>query len=70
MALWLQLENSPSREGYWANLELAKYYEHRDKNFDKALIHTQKAIKSCPYGKNHQHQLNHRLSRLKAYLNS
>ena len=69
VSLWAQLENSPTREGYRANVELAKYYEHRQKDLDKALIHTQKAIKICPYGENHQRELYHRLNRIKASLN-
>jgi len=62
--LWQSLEDSPTREGYWANLELAKYFEHRCKEYAQALTRACRARRICPYGSTHQAQLDHRLRRL------
>jgi uncharacterized protein YprB with RNaseH-like and TPR domain len=66
--MWQELSRSDSREGYWANLELAKYFEHRQKDLSLALRHTRLAEKICPYGQSHRRQLSRRLDRLKAKL--
>lgn len=60
--LWLTLSDKISKESYRANLELAKYYEKCDNK--KALQHTNKAFKICPYGQKHISNLEKRLSRL------
>ena len=62
--LWRSLCDQSGREAYWANLELAKYYEHRVKDFQKAHFHAQLAARICPYGASHRPRLNHRLQRL------
>ncbi|UCG63033.1 MAG: ribonuclease H-like domain-containing protein [Candidatus Zixiibacteriota bacterium] len=68
--MWQSLAESDSREAYWANLELAKYYEHREKDFPLALHHTRLAKSVCPYGHGHHSRLAARLSRLTAKLRS
>lgn len=68
--MWQSLAQSGARESYWANLELAKYFEHCQKNLELAVEHTRRADEICPYGKTHRQQLSRRLSRLKAKLNS
>jgi len=68
--MWRGLSKSSSRESYWANLELAKYFEHREKNLETALEHARRADEICPYGKIHRQQLSKRLSRLRVKLNS
>ncbi len=64
VALWRRLERSNSREGYRANLELAKYYEHQCKDIQRAADCAKRARDICPYGTTHQTQLRRRLSRL------
>jgi len=64
--LWAGLCEMESREAYWANLELAKYYEHRVGDFEQAHLHTQNAVRVCPYGEGHKAKLSHRLKRLTA----
>jgi len=62
--LWRGLCNREGREAYWANLELAKYYEHQSGDFERAYYHAQMATSICPYGPNHRSGLNRRLKRL------
>jgi len=62
--LWQQLSSDDSREGYWANIELAKYFEHREKDPAQALRYACRASTICPYGKSQQRGLERRLNRL------
>lgn len=62
--LWGKLSLSSSKEGYRANLELAKFYEHKAKDFTRALNHARLAEKICPYGRNHVPYLRKRLNRI------
>jgi uncharacterized protein YprB with RNaseH-like and TPR domain len=64
VALWCRLEGTDSREAYWANLELAKYYEHQTRDLQRAVDCAKRAREICPYGTTHQTQLKRRLSRL------
>lgn len=66
--MWRTLSRSSSRESYWANVELAKHFEHREKNFEMALEHARRADRICPYGQLHRKQLVKRLGRLRAKL--
>jgi len=68
--MWQSLCASTSRESYWANVELAKYFEHREKNLPLALEHALRADEICPYGRIHRQQLSRRLSRLREKLKS
>lgn len=64
VTLWRQLEGGNSREAYRANLELAKYYEHRCKDIRRAIDCAKWARSICPYGTSHRAQLQKRLNRL------
>lgn len=62
--IWATLAEHESREGYWACLELAKYFEHRQPDFHKAQTYTLRAIAICPYSAGHKSNLELRLGRL------
>ncbi|HKK21989.1 MAG TPA: ribonuclease H-like domain-containing protein, partial [candidate division Zixibacteria bacterium] len=66
--LWHRLSQIDSREGFWANLELAKYYEHREHDPARAYLFASRARDICPYGETRQQQLVLRLERLLAKL--
>jgi hypothetical protein len=65
-SLWLELATCNSKEAYWANLELAKYYEHKLKDIKKALYHAHLARRVAPTCKSHLEGLARRLERLTA----
>jgi uncharacterized protein YprB with RNaseH-like and TPR domain len=62
--LWQSLSDSDSREGYFANIELAKYFEHRVKDIAQAESCARRARKICPYGPRQKTLLDKRLHRL------
>jgi len=64
--LWLQLAGFRSREGYLANIELAKHFEHRLKELDRAIKCTRVAMTSCPESPVHKLQIERRMARLLA----
>lgn len=66
--IWQALAEADGREAFLANLELAKYYEHREKNLQKALYYTRSAITLGPHSIYLQNQLKRRLDRLSARL--
>jgi len=66
--LWRRLAGTPGREGYQANLELAKYFEHRLKDIEKARGHTRQAVSLCPDSQSQKEQLQRRLNRLSGKL--
>ncbi len=66
--MWQTLSSLESKEAYWANLELAKYFEHRERDPARALHYTRMAKKICPYGDSHKASLTSRLNRLKIKL--
>ncbi len=68
--IWQCLAQGHTRESYWANLELAKYYEHRVRDFGRALSHTETADRISPYGVSHRPHLDRRLRRLRHKLAS
>jgi len=61
--MWERLAGLDSKEGYYANLELAKYYEHRAKNLKLAVTYAKQAIK-CNRLASQDAPLQHRLDRL------
>jgi uncharacterized protein YprB with RNaseH-like and TPR domain len=63
-AIWQVLIDRPGREGYWASVELAKYYEHRETDIGRAREYTRRALELCPYGEDHRRRLDYRLERL------
>jgi hypothetical protein len=68
--LWQMLEGRAGREEYWAQVELAKYFEHRQTNLAEALRHAEAAVRVSPYGGSHQERLKSRLLRLRRKINS
>jgi uncharacterized protein YprB with RNaseH-like and TPR domain len=63
-----EIAGQESREGYWANLELSKYFEHRGKDFERALRHARRAGSHCPCTKAEKEKLFHRITRLKSLI--
>ncbi|MEW6052058.1 MAG: ribonuclease H-like domain-containing protein [Candidatus Zixiibacteriota bacterium] len=66
--IWERLAVREGREAYWANLELAKYFEHVRPDLTQALHYARAAQRACPYGKHHLDQLDRRVNRLMARL--
>lgn len=64
--LWQQLAGSRSREGYLASLELAKYHEHRTRDYKTAVTFVRKAMKAAPDNPRHYEALAYRLQRLES----
>ena len=62
--MWEKLSLHNSKEGYEANIELSKYYEHREKNIEQAYQYAQKASNYSLSGDYQKEQLAHRLKRL------
>ncbi|UCC44660.1 MAG: ribonuclease H-like domain-containing protein, partial [Candidatus Zixiibacteriota bacterium] len=63
--LWTGLIHCRSRVGFLANIELAKYYEHRQKAFRRAHRLTSRAISISSSGSGERRQAEHRLHRLR-----
>lgn len=68
VALWEKLSFSSSKEGFWANVELAKYYEHKVKDLQRAYHCARKADAIAPPGNRQRQLLHRRLARLKSKL--
>lgn len=68
VALWEGLSSAPSKEGFRANVELAKYYEHRVKDIETAYQYAQRADKTAPLSQRQQRLLHKRLLRLQSKL--
>lgn len=68
--LWLSLSEQACREGYEACLELAKYYEHRAKDCQKALDFAHRARRIGTPSRSRQDSLKARLERLKRKLST
>ncbi len=64
VAIWERLSSSASKEGFWANVELAKYYEHRAKDIERAYHYAAKADKIGTINKGERRQVEKRLFRL------
>jgi hypothetical protein len=65
VALWEELSSSSTKEGFFANIELAKYYEHRRKDISKALYYAAKAASTAVPNKTERFLLAKRLTRLR-----
>jgi uncharacterized protein YprB with RNaseH-like and TPR domain len=70
LALWKRAARRRSREGFQANIELAKYYEHRGKDLPAALRHALRAERLCPDSRVQREYVLKRLRRLKRKANS
>ena len=68
VSLWQGLAQAYGRAGYEANIELAKYYEHRQKNPGRALEAARNAGKNIPPGLVHRASFEKRLNRLQGKL--
>ncbi|MBD3258407.1 hypothetical protein GF377_08230 [candidate division GN15 bacterium] len=66
--LWQQLGASPTKEGFLASIELAKYYEHRVKDAALAYEIVQQAAENCPPTAASREGLLNRLRRLRRKL--
>jgi uncharacterized protein YprB with RNaseH-like and TPR domain len=66
--IWRRLGDMSAPEAFWANLELAKYFEHREKAPETAYQHAQEAQRLCPSGGKQRDDLRRRLSRLRSKL--
>ena len=66
--LWQNLSDSDSREGYLANVELAKYFEHRAIDLSQAEACARRARRICPDSVRERTLLETRLRRLAAKL--
>ena len=64
ISLWEYLSEQSGREAFIANIELAKYFEHKGKDISKALQFAQKAEGSCCLSEPQKKQLEKRLFRL------
>ena len=64
VTIWERLSASTSKEGFWANVELAKFYEHQAKDIEKAYHYAAKADNMGTLSKSHRRQVEKRLSRL------
>ncbi|RKX24913.1 MAG: hypothetical protein DRP45_07150 [Candidatus Zixiibacteriota bacterium] len=68
VAIWHRLSESSSKEAYWADLELAKYFEHRSKKLEQAFHFADMARNICPYEGRQVALLEKRLGRLRSKL--
>lgn len=66
--LWQNLSESESPEGFRANVELAKYFEHRAKDLSQAEAFALRARRICPDSVRERTLLETRLRRLAAKL--
>lgn len=64
VSIWQELSVADSREGYRASIELAVYYEHREKDISKAIEFARLAQQRCPYGPTEKERIRTRLERL------
>jgi uncharacterized protein YprB with RNaseH-like and TPR domain len=68
VALWERLSSASSKEGLRANVELAKHYEHRVKDIEKAHEYAKKADNMIPQSPRQRRLLRKRVARLKTKL--
>ncbi len=62
--IWQELSSVESKEGYWSCIELAKYFEHRAPDIQKAQSFAIRALQICPYSQVHKQSIEIRLERL------
>lgn len=65
IALWDEVSGRRAVESFWSGIELAKYYEHRVKDFRRALEYTLQARSICPVGTSVKADIQKRIDRLK-----
>ncbi len=63
--IWTVLAGKNNREGFLSCIELSKYYEHKLKDIQNALIYVTQAKNICPSTKTHTSDLKKRYDRLK-----
>lgn len=68
VTIWQSLARAEGRVGYEANIELAKFYEHREKNPGRALEVVKNACKNVPSGRTAREAVSKRLNRLQGKL--
>jgi hypothetical protein len=68
-AIWRTLAERDTREGYWALIELAKYFEHRLADWPSAQSFARRALNMCTYSNHHRIRLEARLARLTRKIN-
>ena len=66
--LWRRLAGVGSREGFLANVELAKYYEHKARDPRQAHLHARQALGIGAPTRRQAEALRHRLARLQTKL--
>jgi hypothetical protein len=64
VSLWERLSGKQSREAFRANVELAKYYEHRQADLERAFEYARQAEGLCPDSAAMRRGVSHRLARL------
>lgn len=64
VTLWEKIAESSAPEAFWAIIELAKYSEHRAKDFKEALKHALQAREICPTRPTLQADVQKRVNRL------
>ncbi len=69
-ALWNKIAEVATKEAYICNIELAKYYEHKIKDYKKALIYTNSAREKCPSKAAEKEAITKRINRLTTKINS
>ncbi len=68
VAVWNSITELESKRAFLANIELAKYHEHRSRDYKQALSCAQSALLKSSLSENEVARLMHRVSRLKSKL--
>ncbi len=68
VVLWEKLSSTSSKEAFWANVELAKYHEHKVKDPERAYYYARKADSIAPLSRGRRQLLQKRLARLQSKL--
>ncbi|MBI2920639.1 MAG: hypothetical protein HYY18_06095 [Planctomycetes bacterium] len=64
LPLWEMAVREPGRKGLEAGVELAKHYEHREKNFTRALDVTRRLLERADLAPREREELGGRRERL------
>jgi uncharacterized protein len=67
-SIFEELARLDTREAYWANLELAKYFEHSVKDYHRSLECALRAGSQCPVTPAEKEALTYRIARLRTRL--
>lgn len=68
VSIWKRVARSAEPDGFWARIELAKYYEHRVRDYSRALGLSLEALKICPSPGTVHSDLERRINRLQRRL--